>query len=285
MSRVAVIIVGILAVLIILFFVVSAAASSLFNRQVKKEVKELFENNPGHKKEIVTKADLAGLPQCVQRWLERSQVIGKERANTVRLKQRGVMRLKEDQPWMPVEAEQYFTVDEPGFIWKARVRMNPLIYFAGKDKYDQGKGEMNIKVLSLIPVVNARGNEMDQGALLRYLAEMVWFPSAALNSYLKWEEIDANSARVTMSYQGVTDSGIYTFDDNGDIVSFFARRYREENGRYILTDWGGVTKGYNEFNGVRISSQTDVIWKLETGDFTWFQCEITDIEYNKPLLY
>ncbi|NLI12398.1 MAG: hypothetical protein GX425_07195, partial [Peptococcaceae bacterium] len=59
MSRVAVIIVGILAVLIILFFVVSAAASSLFNRQVKKEVKELFENNPEHKKEIVTKADLA----------------------------------------------------------------------------------------------------------------------------------------------------------------------------------------------------------------------------------
>ncbi len=285
MSRVAVVIVSILAALIILVFVVTAAASSLFNRQVKREVKELYENNLAQKKEVITKADLAGLPQCVQKWLERSQLIGKEKAGTVRLKQKGLMRLKEDQPWMPVEAEQYFTVDEPGFIWKAKVKMNPLIYFTGKDKYDQGKGEMNIKVLSLIPVVNARGDEINQGTLLRYLAEMAWFPSAALNSYLKWEEIDANSARVTMSCQGVTGSGIYTFDDNGDVVSFFARRYREENGRYILTDWGGVTKGYSEFNGVRISSRTDVIWKLETGDFTWFQCEITDIEYNKPFLY
>ncbi len=285
MSKVAMVILSILAVIIILLFVVAFTANVLFNQQVKKEVKQLFDSYPDNKKELVTKANLEGLPQCVQRWLERSQVIGREKISTVRLKQKGLMRLKEDQPWMPVEAEQYFTVDEPGFIWKARVKMNPLLYFTGRDKYFQGEGKMQIKVLSVIPVVDAKGMEMDQGTMLRYLAEMAWFPTAALNDYIKWEEIDANSARVTMSYKGVTDSGIYTFDENGDVVSFFAKRYREENGRYLLDTWGGVTKGYNEFNGIRISSKTDVIWKLKTGDFNWFQCEITDIEYNKPYLY
>ncbi|MDD4335310.1 MAG: hypothetical protein PHY77_06850 [Desulfotomaculaceae bacterium] len=286
MSKVAIVIAGILVAIMVLVFVASAVANSLFERQVEKEVGELFGSIPEDKKEIVAEADLAGLPRCVQKWLERSQVVGKEKIRTVRLKQSGVMRLKEDQPWMPFEAEQYFNVEEPGFVWKAKVKMNPLLYFSGRDRYFQGRGEMNIKVLSLLPVAAAGGSsEMDQSTLLRYLAEMIWFPTAALNDYIKWEEIDANSAWATMSYQGVTGSGIYTFDDNGDAVSFFAKRYREVNGQYALDPWGGVAKGYSEFNGIRISSKMDVIWKLETGDFNWFQCDITDIEYNKPQLY
>lgn len=93
-------------------------------------------------KEFITKADLDGLPSCVEKWLEHSKVIGKEKTRTVRLKQKGLMRTKPDGPWMPVEAEQYFTIDKPGFIWKAKVRMSPLVYFTGKDKYYEGKGKM-----------------------------------------------------------------------------------------------------------------------------------------------
>ncbi len=32
--------------------------------------------------------------------------------------------------------------------------------------------------------------EIHQGTLLRYLAETMWFPTAALNDYLTWEEMD-----------------------------------------------------------------------------------------------
>lgn len=286
MSKIVLVILGILAVLIVLVFVVSAAANSLFDRQVAKEVGELYGSSTENKNEIITIEDLAGLPPCVRKWMERSQVVGKEKISTVRLKQKGLMRLTVDQPWMPFEAQQYFAVDQPGFVWKAKVKMNPLLYFTGRDRYFQGHGEMNIKALSLLTVVNASGSsEMDQSTLLRYLAEMMWFPTAALNDYIKWEEVDDNSARATMTYMGVTGSGVYTFDDNSDLASFFAKRYREENGQYVMAPWGGVVRGYNEFNGIRISSKTDVIWKLETGDFHWFQCEITDIDYNKPQLY
>jgi hypothetical protein len=31
------------------------------------------------------------------------------------------MRLAKDKSWMPVQAEQYFTSEEPGFIWKANI--------------------------------------------------------------------------------------------------------------------------------------------------------------------
>ncbi|MBP7331443.1 MAG: hypothetical protein KBA08_03925 [Firmicutes bacterium] len=285
MSKIAIVIAGILAAIIVLVFVASAVANSLFEKQVSKEVEKLFGSGQVDKKEIITEADLAGLPSCVQKWLAQSQVVGKEKISTVRLKQSGVMRLKEDQPWMPFEAEQYFNVDEPGFVWKAKVKMNPLLYFSGRDRYFQGRGEMDIKALSLLTVANAgASSEMDQSAMLRYLAEMIWFPTAALSNYIKWEEIDANSARATMNYRGMTGSGVYTFDDKGAAVSFFAKRYRETNGQFTLDPWGGVVKGYNEFNSVRIPARLDVIWQLETGDFNWFQCEITEIDYNKPQL-
>lgn len=260
-------------------------ANILFNRSVVKDVKLLLTQIPKRKSEIIRQEDLTGLPSSVQKWLERSQVIGKERITSVRLRQKGWMRIKEDGPWMPVEAEQYFTVDEPAFVWKAKVKMAPLLYFSGKDRYYVGKGAMQIRILSLLPIVNAQGKEVDQGSMLRYLAEIQWFPTAALCNYIQWEEIDAYSARATMSYKGVTASGVFTFNEQGDLVEFVAKRYREVNGSYILQDWGGITKDYREFNGIRIPNKSEIIWKQDTGDFNWFKCEIADIEYNNLDIY
>ncbi|HWI54673.1 MAG TPA: DUF6544 family protein [Desulfobacteria bacterium] len=275
----------ILAFLFAISFLLVAAsiiADSLFTRHAEKEVKELF-RNVDKKTGIVQESDLEGLPLCVQKWLGDSKVIGREKIKIVRLKQKGIMRTTEDGKWMPVEAEQYFNVDEPGFIWIAKIKMAPFIYIAGRDKYRDGNGHMLIKLLSLITLADSRGKEMDQGTLLRYMAEMPWFPTAALSSYIKWEEIDSNRAKATMAYGGITASGIFEFNHKGELVSFFANRYRDLNGRYVLQNWGGITRGYREFNGVRIPNKTDVIWKPETGDFNWYKCEITEIEYNKTI--
>ena len=279
------VVISLLVIIPALILIASYIANSLFNQSVASEVKELFNTNPQEEKKFVTKQDLEGLPPSVQKWLEHSKVVGKEKIRTVRLKQKGLMRTKPDGAWMPVEAEQYFTVDKPGFIWKAKVKMAPLVYLTGKDKYYEGKGKMQIKLLSLFPVVNAQGREIDQGTLVRYLGEIARFPTAALSDYISWEEIDAHSARATMSYKGVTASAVFTFNEQGDLIDFTAKRYMETNGQYVLEDWSGQTKEYREFNGIRISSKTDVIWKLKSGDFNWYKCEITDIDYNKPVIY
>ena len=280
MPKVVLIILGILVIIIFLVVVVSFLANVLFEQKVKKEVKELLDNNVKNKGEIIQKADLAGLPLCVQKWLEYSQVIGKEKITTVHSKQKAMMRMKEGQPWLPVEAEQYFTIDKPGFIWKAKIKAAPLLHIAGRDKYFEGKGSMLIKILSLITVADARGKEMDQGTLVRYLAETVWFPTAALSSYIKWEEIDADSARATMSYGGVTASGVFVFNEKGEVINFIAERYMESNGRYVLETWSTPMKDYKEFNGIRIPAKGEIVWKLKTGDFNWYQVEVAEIEYN-----
>lgn len=285
MPKAVFLILSILIVLVLLVITVSFIANTQFNKKARKEVKELFNNNVQNKKETICKADLEGLPICVQKWLENSRVIGKERIRTVRLRQKAVMRMKEGQPWMPTEVEQYFTVDEPGFIWKAKIKAAPILHIVGRDKYYDGKGNMLIKILSFITVADARGKELDQGTLLRYLAESVWFPTAALSSYIEWEEIDLNSARATMSYRGITASGVFMFNEKGEVINFVAERYMELNGQYVMETWSTPMKDYKEFNGIRIPTKGEAIWHLETGDFIWYQAEIMETEYNKPVVY
>lgn len=279
MKKIIIVLIIIVVVLAVLFIAVSSIAKYIFNHRVKVEIEELF-STVENKGDIVTEDDISSLPQNVQRWLKYSGVIGKEKIVAVRLKQKADMRLGKNKSWMPVEAEQYFTSDKPGFIWKANIKVAPLLHISGRDKYENGEGNMLIKVSSLFTVADSKGKEIDQGTLLRYLAETIWFPTAALNDYLTWEEIDAESAKATMTYGGITASGIFTFNDKGQVIKFEAERYGEFDGKTSLETWSIPVRDYKEFGGVRIPTKGDVTWKLDTGDFNWFNFELTEIEYN-----
>lgn len=160
MPKVVLAVLGILAIIIILLAVI-LIADFRFNQSVKREVEDLFKDNFTGKAEIVRETDLSGLPPVARKWLEQSGVVGRERIRAVRLKQNAQLRLKEERDWMPARVEQYFTVDKPGFIWKARVNMAPLVYFTGRDRYAEGRGHMLIKLFSLVKVADAGGKEID----------------------------------------------------------------------------------------------------------------------------
>ena len=53
-------------------------------------------------------------------------------------------------------------------------------------------------------------------------------------------------------------SGIFTFDQNGQLESFAAKRYKEDKGEYSLEDWFVEMKEHREFNGIIIPNKVDV---------------------------
>ena len=116
------------------------------------------------------------------------------------------------------------------------------------------KISLNLSALHSLWLVNvdAKGKEIDQGALLRYLGEIVWVPSAALSDYITREEMDSITARATMSYGGITASGIFKFDENGAFVSFEADRYYYRKEGSTLEKWVITAKNYKEFEGIRV---------------------------------
>ena len=255
-----------------------------FNRMVRRELAAfLLVRLP--EGEMVTPGRIAHLPEPVQRWLIRSGAVGREEIRLVHLRQRGEMLNKPGGPWLPVVSEQFFHTAEPGFIWIAKMKMAPLLYLAGRDMYQDGRGRMVIKLASLLPVVNASGSEIDQSTMLRWLAEIVWFPSAALNPYITWEVVDSLSAKATMSYGGITAAGEFTFTPEGDLSSFIANRYYYRKEGSTLEPWQVRVEegGCGELGGIRMPLRCLVTWRLKEGDFTWYKLVIESAEYDETV--
>ena len=270
---------GTIANVIVLVGAVLAYGQWRFNAMTNKELSTFLPREiPAQ--QLLTQDMLAPLPPVVQTWLERSGAVGKPVVHTAHIRQKGAMSTKPGGAWMPFEAEQWNTVENPGFIWRTAMHVAPGIAIVGRDKYVEGRGNMLIKLLALVPIADAQGPETDQGALLRNLGEICWMPSAALRNYIQWEQLDTLSAKATMTYGGITASGIFRFDTAGDLVSFEARRYYDRKEGATLEDWRVVNTVYGVFEGIRMPVQSTVTWKLAGGDFTWLKLEIVAVGYN-----
>lgn len=165
---------------------------------------------------------LARLPAHVQAWF-RSHAAGQANGlRTLYLKQQGSMRSRPDGKWVPFEAEQYVTCQPAAFQWTVRMDMAPGLFVLGRDRFENGNGRMLIRLLGLMTLADAKGPEMDQGTLVRFLAEMVWYPWYALTPKLRWEAIDDHRARATLRIRDTEGSGVFTFDDRHHPIAFDA---------------------------------------------------------------
>jgi hypothetical protein len=254
-------------------------------RQARREAKELFSQRQTVSASPIGASDLIGLPEPVQRYLGYADVVGRERVQTIRLKQRGFFRMQADQSWMPLSAEQYYTTDPPAFLWFGTIKPSRLLSISSRDMFAAGQGQMLIKLLSLVTLTEARGPQVDQGELARYLSEIVWFPTAWLSDYLQWQAVDAQSARVTLTHQDVTASAVLHFNEDGSIRELEAERYRQLNDQYVLDRWVTPLADYQVRDRFRIPIKGEAAWRLKSGDFTYFRGEVVEIEYNQPQPY
>lgn len=268
--------------MIILIFTLFKFASWKFNTQINEEIDNLLAQQKSLQTQIINEKMLENLPSSVKQWLMTIGVVGKEPIRSAYFSQKGQMKLKQNQKdWSPANVEQYVTTVHPGFLWKVNMKMNPLIEVAGRDKFQNGNAAMAIKVSSLIPVVNiVNDSKTNQSTLQRYLMELPWYPSAALNSYIKWEEIDQHTAKATMTYKGVEGSAIFYFDDVGRFIKVSAMRYKDNTEKAKLVECIGEVKESRMIEGIEIPTKMDITWVLEDGLFNWYKLEVLEAKYN-----
>jgi len=150
----------------------------------------------------------------------------------------------------------------------------------GLDEWHDGLGRMEIRVAGLIPVVDARGPRIDEGSLLRWLGEMVWFPSAALSPSVSWTPIDDSRARATLRLGDVEGSAEFTIDAQGRFVSMEAMRYLGGGADSKRERWVVPATAWKRFDGVQIPVEGEVVWKLPLGDFSYFRWKILDVRFD-----
>jgi hypothetical protein len=250
-----------------------------FARLVRRDVQALHARASPARAGVVTEEMLVDLPSPVRRYLRYTGVVGKPFPRTVWLRQEGRMRPGPGQPWMPLTAEEHYSVQPPGFVWAGVLRWGPLAVGRARDMYAEGRGRMLVKVASLWPVVDASGEQMDQGSMMRYLSEMIWFPAAFLAGNIAIEAVDDTSARVTLTDHGRTAAGTLVFDQEGRLTGFVAKRYRTPDASSPEA-WSTPITGYGEYEGLRLPARGKAIYRLPGGDFEYIEVTITDLHYD-----
>jgi hypothetical protein len=144
---------------------------------------------------------------------------------------------------------------------------------------------MLIKAASLVNVANVADEAIDLGAMLRYLAEIIWFPSAALAPYITWEPIDATHARATIQYAGRSAPAVFTFDGHGRAVRFDAERPLGGGKDAKLTPWFGASSEWRTFEGIEVPTRGEVGWQLPSGTFIYYRWAILDVGFNRAELF
>ena len=268
---------GILVVLVVAVLVVGAGYWS-FGRMVAREIKELFAEAGSGKDVVVTEAMLQSLPAPVQRYLRYAGVVGKPIVHTVRLKQEGRFRTGADQPWMDIRAEEYYNVDNPGFLWNATFYQNGLPILRVRDSYREGHGHILGKLGALFTVLEGGGDGIDQGTMLRYLQEMIWFPSAFLNDNITFAPIDDGSAQVTFTDHGRSVTGTLYIDAEGRLTNFAGERFRSDEDGY--GKWTTPMTAYGEYAGLRLPRSGKGVWLLPEGNLEYIDVAATEIEYD-----
>jgi hypothetical protein len=230
---------------------------------------------------LVTADMLQHLPEPVQRYLNYTGVIGQAWIDTVRIKYAGRFRMAIDRPWLPIRAEQFYTTNPPAFHWNARFKMAGLWIVSGHDTYKGGHGHMFGKLAGLFNIFDARGDEIDQGTMLRYLNETTWFPIALLGDNMQWQAVDDRSAAVTFTDCDKSVTARFIFDDIGRPINFVTQRYRENKGAYTFDTWTTPFTDWGMIGGLNLPISGQAVWKLPTGDLPYADLTLTEIEYNK----
>lgn len=255
----------------------------LWNRGTARAVEQLASRAPAKPVRVFSPEMVSGLPEPAARYFRLVLTPGRPLARRARIEHVGEFRSALDAPWSPFTSVEHFTADPPGFLWDAKIRMAPLTTVRVRDSYSDGTGSMFGKVAGLIPVVDQSGSpEMASGALQRYLAEAVWLPAALLpHNGVVWEPIDATSARGTLTHAGISVSLDFRFGESGEIVSTYTPgRFRDVNGKAVLTPWEGTHGRYENLGGVRVPTEGEVAWILPEGKLTYWRGRVVRAGYE-----
>lgn len=271
---------GTIANCIILVFALLKCYSFQFKETYQNDVKEGLAATKLNKGELLTDKDILHLPVPVQKFIAHSGALNQPKIKNMKIVFEGEMRGK-DQEWFAFQSEQYNFFDTPTRLFFMTAKMKGLPV-AGYHAFKNGTASMLIKVLSLIPVMDFKGDKMNKAETVTYFNDLCIFaPGALTDKRIQWEMIDSLSCRARFTNNGISISANLFFNEKGELINFIS------NDRYAISSTGAEqfpfitpVKDYKIFNGYTLGSYGEAIWKYPEGEFCYGKFRLKSIEYN-----
>jgi hypothetical protein len=92
--------------------------------------------------------------------------------------------------------------------------------------FNKNKGRFIIFLFEALKLIAKKGDKYDQGELLRWLGEKVWFPTNLLpNNNLNWLPVDNNTAKLIYNYTNLSLNYIVRFNEQNEITQIETERF------------------------------------------------------------
>ncbi len=232
--------------------------------------------------ELFTEKDIAHLPIPVKKYFHHCGFIGKPKMQLMKAVYKDVkFKFGKEKPEVIIDYVQYNSAEAPARIAYIDSTMYG-IPFEGLDSYTAGNGAMKGVLAKLITLFNQTGETMDQASLVTFLSECLLIPNVALQEYISWKEIDGLHAMAAISFYGRTASGIFTFNEEGELCSFTTndRKATSTDGKSENVKWSVVFSEYAETNGFQKPTEFQAIWHYDDGDLIYFDGKDVTVEYD-----
>lgn len=231
---------------------------------------------------VVTEADIAHLPSAVQRYLRFTGAVGKPRVWNYRFRFNGTFRPGNGPRTIRIGGEQQSLVRPAARLFLMGGSMFGLPVLA-YHRYVGPTATFRVRVASIATVVDAKGPEMDQGETVTLLNDVCLLaPAALIGPDFEWEDLGAESARVTMTNAGHAVSAVLTFDDTGAMTDFVSEdRYSTVDGKvYERIPWSTPVDGWRSVDGRKVPTRAEARWLRPEGELVYARFDPGDVEYN-----
>ena len=231
--------------------------------------------------------ELEGLPAPVQRYFRAVLKEGQPIIAAANVELAGTFNLSAtDERWKPFTSRQRVVTRRPGFLWDAEVSMLPGLAVRVHDGYIAGEGLLHAAVLGLFTVADLHGGgEIARGELMRFFAEMAWYPTALLPSQgVRWDALDDRSANATIVDGPLTLTLLFRFNDAGLIDSVRADARGAMVGKeMVMVPWEGSWSNYRARDGMTVPITGQAAWLRPEGRRPYFLGAVTSLTYEFSL--
>jgi len=220
--------------------------------------------------------EIRDLPAPVRKYFRAAVSQGSPVIRTARITMTGHIKIGR---WIPFRAEETLTPHR-GFVWAARA--GGII--SGFDRYVDGNGAMDWRILGLLPVMRATGPDVSRSAAERAAAEAIWIPTSLLPRMgATWSAPGPTEISVEF---GIDDHHVtldMSLTPKGHPQSVHLQRWGDpdRNGSFELHPFGGEFTSHATFGGLTIPTRGALGWHhgthgWDTGEF--FRFTITGYE-------
>lgn len=271
----------IIGVVLIWFHIPFSPVKTEFSKDIEALKRE---NRLGQQGCLFKREDFSQLPIVIQRYIDYCGYIGTPQMSYMKMEYRDVDFMQgREGPALKIDYTQYDFVESPCRMALIDSKMFG-VPFEGYDYYQNGRGGMKGVIAKGITLFDQTGPEMDKACLVTYLAECMFAPASLLQDYMSFDQISDYEVKATICYEGQTASGIFTFNENYEFVSFTTndRGVTNPDGTMEYVPWSAVCGEYHTADsGIKYPTKFKAIWNYPEEDFVYFDGVIRVVSYNE----